>query len=221
MIEAFVQVLINYGVPVNNVLDLGSRDLEQSIEFTKAFPSAKIHAFECNPKSATLCRSKLASHPMISLYETCVFDYDGMINFHPINAEKTVTTWRDGNPGASSVFIANGLYDHIEKYVQDEVPVKCTRIDTWARNQGVDTIDVIWADLQGAEFQAFKGLGGLLKGVKAIHTELEMNPMYSGQSLFSDVDPFLHDNGFIRISGDTSVQYGTDFIYINRSLISR
>jgi FkbM family methyltransferase len=220
MIEFFEKVIRHYGVNVSSVLDLGSLNLEQSIEFSKSFPNAQIHAFECNPNNAALCRSKLASHPKISLYETCVFDYDGMITFHPINTEKTVTTHADGNPGASSVFVANGSYDHIEKYVQDEITVKCTRIDTWAKERSIETIDVVWADLQGAEFQAFKGMGEILKSVKVIHTELEMNPMYSGQSLFKDVDPFLAQNGFIRVFGNTSVPYGTDFIYVNRSVIT-
>jgi FkbM family methyltransferase len=220
MIETFEKVIRNAGITVDCILDLGSRDLEQSIEFSKAFPSAKIHAFECNPKSADICRTKKVLYPTVGFYETCVFDYDGMINFHPINTEKTITTWKDGNPGASSVFLANGSYDHIEKYVQDEISVKCTRIDTWAKNHGIEKIDAVWADLQGAELQAFKGLGKMLKSVKVIHTELEINPMYNGQSLFKDVDPFLRENGFIRVYGNTSAQYGTDFIYVNRMVNS-
>lgn len=218
MIETVSRVIENLNVCVSTVLDLGSRDLEQSIEFTKFFPLARIHAFECNPISAKLCREKLAHFPNVSFYEMCIFDYDGMINFHPINTEKTITTWKDGNPGASSVFIANGSYDHIEKYVQDEISVKCARLDTWAIENNVSSVDVIWADLQGAELQAFIGMGNLLDTVKVIHTELEINPMYTGQSLYRDVDPFLRQRGFVRIHGDIKAQYGSDFIYVNKSL---
>jgi FkbM family methyltransferase len=218
MIKNVVSVIRNLGIDVGVILDLGSRDLEQSIEFTREFPSAKVHAFECNSKSAENCKTKLIHFPNIRLYETCVFDYDGMIKFHPINTEKTITTWKDGNPGASSVFVANGSYDHIEKYVQDEVNVRCTRLDTWANENFVPKVDVVWADLQGAELQAFIGMGSLLNTVKVIHTELEINPMYSGQSLFKDVDPYLRKMGFTRVSGDTRAQYGADFIYVNTSL---
>lgn len=215
MIENVERVIRNLGITVGTVLDLGSRDLEQSIEFTKAFPNAKIYAFECNPQSASNCRSKLDNFPNVRLYETCVFDYDGKIKFHPINVEKTVTTWKDGNPGASSVFIANGSYDHIEKYVQDEVNVDCTRLDTWSNKHNIAAVDIVWADLQGAELQAFVGMGKLLDTVKVIHTELEINPMYTGQSLFKDVDPYLRSKGFTRVYGDTRARYGTDFIYVN------
>lgn len=219
MIENIEKVIRNLDLKIQNIIDLGSRDLEQSIEFTKAFPEANIFAFECNSNSASICRSKLHLYPKISFYELCVFDYDGIINFHPINTEKTITTWKDGNPGASSVFIANGSYDHIEKYVQDEEQVKCTRIDTWAKNNKINSIDAVWADLQGAELHAFVGMGDLLNSVKIIHTELEINPMYTGQSLFKDVDPFLKQKGFIRVHGDTRAIYGTDFIYVNSTLI--
>ncbi len=218
MIENVERVIRNLGISVNDVLDLGSRDLEQSIEFTRAFPTARVYAFECNSKSAEICRSKLPNFPNVSFYEMCVFDYDGMINFHPINTEKTITTWKDGNPGASSVFVANGSYDHIEKYVQDKASVKCTRLDTWSVENSVSKIDIVWADLQGAELQAFVGMGKLLDTVKVIHTELEINPMYTGQSLFKDVDPFLREKGFVRVQGDIRAQYGTDFIYVNKLL---
>ena len=56
-------------------------------------------------------------HPMISLVECAVGDRDGNATFHPMDPQRTVTTWADGNPGASSLFVASGKYE-VETYVQ-------------------------------------------------------------------------------------------------------
>ena len=63
------------------------------------------------------------------MIEGAVSDYDGHIKFYPINQQETITSWKDGNPGASSIFKSNGSYT-VEKYVQDEIEMNCHRLDT-------------------------------------------------------------------------------------------
>lgn len=84
---------------------------------------------------------------------------------------QTITTWVDGNPGASSLFKANGKYP-IEKYVQSEDKVECTRVDTILANYNVDKVDIVWMDLQGAEKLAIESFGKYIQDVDFIHTEV-------------------------------------------------
>ena len=66
------------------------------------------------------------------------------------------------------------------------------------------------------ELLALKGLGSILDTVQVIQTELEINPMYENQCLFNDVDAFLIEKGFYRVTGDTRAQFGADVIYVRR-----
>lgn len=198
---------------VKVIFDIGACHALESVEFAKRFNNAKIFTFEANPESYKVCVENSKGYSNITVVNVAVNDFDGVCKFYPMDKEKTITTWEDGNQGASSLYKANGAYDHIEKYVQYEIEVPCTRLDTFCENNDIHNIDIIWMDLQGAELKALQGLGKLLKTVKIIHTELEMNPMYENQCLFNDVYKFLITNGFDLEYGNTNVQFGTNFIF--------
>ena len=182
MIEKFANYIKNK--EENYVIfDVGSRDCKQSIEFYNNFPNAKIFAFECNPNTLDICKKNIENYKdRITLIEGAVCDYDGEIKFYPINQKKTITTWEDGNPGASSLFKSNGKYTS-EHYIQDEITVNCHRLDTVIKKYNIPRVDIIWMDLQGAELLAFKGLGGHLKNVKYIQTEITFREIYNNQVL--------------------------------------
>lgn len=178
------------------IFDIGSRDCQQSIEFYKTFPNSKIYAFECNPNTLDLCKKNIKPFTdRITLIEGAVCDTDGKISFYPINQHKTVTTWKDGNPGASSMFKSNGKYT-IEKYIQDEVKTNCHRLDTVMGKYNIPRADIIWMDLQGAELLALKGMGTYLDTVKYMHTEVSHKEMYTGQVMFDDLHSFILSHNF-------------------------
>ena len=201
---------------VEVIFDVGACHALESVELSKKYPNAKVYTFEANPVSYNVCLENTEGYDSITVINEAVNDYDGICKFYPMDKEKTITTWEDGNQGASSLYRANGQYDFIEKYVQYEIEVPCTRLDTFCEKNGIDKIDIIWMDLQGAELKALQSLGSLLDTVQIIHTELEMNPMYEGQCLFSDVNEYLTNNGFDLEYGDTNVQFGSNFIFTNQ-----
>lgn len=201
---------------VGVIFDIGACHALESIEFAKRFKSARVFTFEANPVSCAVCLENVKDYPSITVVSEAVNDYDGLCKFYPIDKDKTITTWEDGNRGASSLYLANGNYDHIEKYVQYEIEIPCIRLDSFCKKNSVDKIDIIWMDLQGAELKALRSLGSLLETVQIIHTELEINPMYEGQCLFNNVYEFLLDNGFDLDWGDPNVHFGSNFIFTNQ-----
>lgn len=202
---------------VTVIFDIGSLHCLESVEFSKKYKNAKIFAFEANPDSYQVCLENTKDIENITVINKAVNSYDGTCTFYPIDPEKTTTIWFDGNRGASSLYKANGAYDHIEKYVQKELEVPCTRLDSFCKERGIENIDLIWMDLQGAELIAFQSMGeNLLSTVKVIHTELENNPMYEGQCLFGDVEKYLSERNFTLVAGNRHMQFGTDFIFVNK-----
>ena len=197
------------------IFDIGSRDCAQSIEFYNKFPNAKIYAFECNPNTIDICRKNIENYKdRITLIEGAVCDYDGEITFYPINQKETITTWVDGNPGASSLFKSNGTYT-MEHYVQDEIKTNCHRLDSIMKINNILKVDIIWMDLQGAELLALKSLGEYFKSVKYINTEVSYKEMYSGQVMFNELNNFIISNDF-SIKNHLSMyewQWQEDVIY--------
>jgi FkbM family methyltransferase len=75
--------------------------------------------------------------------------------------------------------------------------VNVQRLDAWAEENGVSVIDHIKIDTQGSELDVLIGAGCLLNKMRSIQVEVEFNPMYLGQPVFSDIDKFLRSNGFV------------------------
>lgn len=217
MIENFIKYIENKDKPLI-IFDIGSRDCVQSIEFYKEFPNSKIYAFECNPNTLEICKKNIEPYSdRITLIEGAVCDYDGSITFYPINQKKTITTWADGNPGASSIFKSNGKYT-IEKYVQDEIITNCHRLDSIMKKYGISNVDIIWMDLQGAELLALKGLGNHLQNVKYIHTEVSYNEMYSGQVMFYELNNYILSNDFVIKNNLSFTGWQEDVIYEKKNI---
>jgi FkbM family methyltransferase len=214
MIEQFVSYIKDFSRSLV-IFDVGSRDCKQSIEFYEKFPNAKIFAFECNPNTLPICRENIKNYTdRITLIEGAVCDYDGEITFYPIDQEKTVTTWKDGNPGASSLFKSNGTYN-VEKYIQNEIKTNCHRLDTVMNKYNIDKVDIMWMDLQGAELLALKSLGDKLKDLQILHTEVSYKPIYDGQVMFNELNNFMLTNNFIIKNNLRMSGWQEDIIYEN------
>lgn len=212
MIEKFIEYIKNREKEYI-IFDIGSRDCIQSIEFYNNFPNSKIYAFECNPNTLETCRKNIEKYSdRITLIEGAVCDYDGEITFYPINQKKTTTTWKDGNPGASSIFKSNGQYT-VENYVQDEITTNCHRLDTVMKKYNIERVDIIWMDLQGAELLALEGLGKFLDTVDYIHTEVSYKEIYSGQVMFNELNDFILSKNFVIQNDLKRCGWQEDIIY--------
>ena len=198
---------------VRTVFDVGARDCEESRQFTRAFPEARVYAFECNPATLPACRAVALAEPRILLTEQAVSSRAGTTRFYPIDQQRTVTGAPDGNPGASSLFRATGAYAE-EQYVQCEIEVGTLRLDEFMQVHGVQSVDILWMDVQGAEALVLEGLGARLRDVRCVHMEVEFSAIYKDQVLFGDVDPYLARHGF-RLLGFTSYsRYAADALYV-------
>lgn len=219
-VNNFVRLVKEYfdekGVKI--ILDIGSRYGNQSISLRQAFPNSKIYAFECNLDAIKVWRNNVEQKD-IYLVEKAVSDVDGTIEFYPINPERTITTHKDGNIGASSLLKANPEYPY-EKYSQDCIKVQSTTIDAWAKENDTKSIDLIWIDLQGAELRAFAGMENTLKSVKMIHTEIAFKPVYIGQPLFRDINAFLRRRNFLFIGFENVSGWFGDANYVNANYLS-
>lgn len=188
------------------ILDIGSRDGNESIELSTAFPKAKVFAFECNPDAIKIWKSNVKKKN-VALIECAVSDVNEDIDFYKINPDK------NGNIGASSMFLANPEFPY-ETYVQTRIRVSSITIDSWAEKNGIETVDLIWIDTQGAELAAFRGMKNILKHVKMIHTEVEFRPIYIGQPLFEEVDAFLKHREFTFVRFDYRCSWFGDADYV-------
>jgi len=191
--EAFIvaEALRPYFSPgdVKDAWEIGSRDGRDALRILEAFPNCTVHAFEPNPDTWPLVQqAESLAKPRLTAHNLALSDTDATLVFYKIDREHTVTTWADGNPGASSLFRATGAYDEIEQYVQIPVEVRGAKAASLIKSGEAPVPAVIWMDAQGAEDMILRGFEEFLDGgVRAIYVELSLCEMYEGQALAPQV----------------------------------
>jgi FkbM family methyltransferase len=168
------------------ILDVGSRDLIESIQLSTAFPNARVIAFEPNPEQYNACKAAADANPNVEFYPFACGEIEDTIDFYIVY----------GNCGASSALEPI----HIPgdwSWKKTTVPVK--RLDNVLKELGIEKVDVIWMDVQGYELKALKGVGDYIAGVRAMHTEAAEKPYYVGHTDKSELVTWLEQQGFTVI----------------------
>ena len=200
------------GETVRMIFEVGCADGTDTLRLADTFP-AQLHAFECNPRALVEARRRCAGVNAVSLVEKAAWDVDCTIPFFPVTAAIEKETGRViKNPGASSCFEAR--VDYHSQYIQTEVMVEATRLDTYCAQQGITSIDLLCMDVQGAELRVLKGLGTILEHVRYIITEIEIQPLYYDQALYPEVHRFLKASGFRQAAEVYRDAWFSDYLYI-------
>lgn len=126
--------------------------------------------------------------------------------------DKTVTTWKNGNQGANSLFKANPNYPP-EKYWQNTISIKTSRADSLIES-GLVAPDVLWVDAQGSELMIFQGFGDYIKSVVFIYVELSLFSIYLNSPLAIEVVKYLSQNGFLWTTNLTKGGYQFDAVFL-------
>lgn len=71
---------------------------------------------------------------------------------------------------------------------------RCVRLDTFVAEQGIDLIDFIYADIQGAEVDMIRGGTEALKRTKYLYSEFANTPHYEGQINLDEILKMLGPN---------------------------
>ena len=203
---------------IETIVELGARNCEETLDFYNLLHPKEIYTFECNPFTLPICRERVKGIKSIHLIEKAVCNKNGKIRFYPIDQKKTVTTWKDRNPIASSLSKASGKYP-IEKYVQKEIKVKAIKLKSFFQENNIHKVDLLWMDIQGAELEALKGLEEKITNIKIMHIEVNFLEIYKKQPLFNQVKNYLDKKGFLLLGFNTINEYFGDAIFLNKKLI--
>ena len=80
--------------------------------------------------------------------------------------------------------------------ITNEVDVHLITVDQSLQDAKIKTIDFFKIDTQGSELDILKGSNKTLEHVVGIEIEVEFNPIYVGQPIYSEVDTYIRNLGF-------------------------
>lgn len=193
------------------IIEVGANSGQTTAELLQAMPRATIHAFEPDPRAIAKFRQNIR-HPWVYLRECAVGARVGSVSFYQSSGGEHLPDYPQGWDQSGSIHRPRG---HLEDWpwvtFEHEITVPITTLDAWAADEGIATVDFIWADVQGAESDLIRGAAGLLARTRYFYTEYSEREWYEGQIGLGGIIGLLPDFELIR-------RYPLDALFRNKLL---
>lgn len=189
------------------VVEAGAQLGEDTAWMSEFWPQGKIYSFEPNPPSyAKLCEVAQKCKNVFT-EQLALSDTVGEFSFYLAG-------------GASSLLRPdqqiNNVYFHSD--LNHPITVKATTLDLWAQSKSITNIDFLWFDMEGNELRAFKGAPAMLKTVKVIYTEVNLQRFWEGCVLYSELTNWLNKQGFEKVWDDIVPNWHGNAVFVNKNL---
>jgi FkbM family methyltransferase len=152
------------------ILELGAHCGDDT-GWLASLPGATVHAFEPDP------RNVVPPLPNVVFTRAAVSANDGVAPF------RTSTAFA-GHPWTYSGSLREPT-GHLQRWPSvtfgDVIQVRTVTLDTYAREHGLDLVDFVWCDVQGAEGDVIEGGRATLARTRFLYTETSDEEWYAGQ----------------------------------------
>lgn len=166
------------GTDEPTILEIGANDGKDTSEFRRLFPRARICAFEPDPRAFADLEARLGDR--VELFEIAIGAEDGTATLHLSDRSDD---WNGGVWHKSSSLARPTGHVESAPHVTFEATaeVRVRRLDGWVAEQGIERIDFVWADVQGAENRMIEGGREALSRTRFLYTEYADEELYEGQ----------------------------------------
>lgn len=174
----------------STIVDGGAYVGPAAIEFQRAFPKAKVLAFEPSKDTWLKLHNNTRYSPLIVPICKALSDDTGSHAFHIMGYEPTHSLL--SRPASGTQYFPN------HAGAQSQTVVDCVRLDDYCCEHEIDRVNILKLDVQGAELKVLEGARNLLNAGKidAVFIESTFVPVYEGGALFSEVHAILNAAGF-------------------------
>lgn len=225
---------LSLGVPVSavkcllwpgakTVFEIGACIGEHTMLYAEAFPLAKVYAFEPLPENYAVLSKLPAACGRIESHQLALGDSCGEAVFHVSSGlpetEKGPPCNAASVSRSSSLLAPTATRPESLKWLEFKrsIHVATDTLDQFCAERGINSIDFIHMDVQGAELKVLAGARRMLPRIKAIWMEVAFERTYEGQSLEPETTSWMGERGFRKIH---QVSYGPegDALYCNMCL---
>lgn len=176
------------------ILEIGSNGGPHTIQFLDLFLKSKVYCFEPDRRAAARWRTRI-DDPRAMLFECAVGSFDGEADFHVSSGQHPrkprITDFdQAGSLRAPKTCLTRWPWLQFKGTTK----IKVVTLDTWAREHNIDHIDLIWADVQGAEGDLLDGARETISKADYFYTEYSNSEWYDGQITLPEIVERLKDN---------------------------
>ncbi len=181
------------------IIDIGANDGAEIVDFLDLYPQCLVYAVEADPEPFKRLQKRFAGDGRVKCFNIAIADNNGRIIF---NCSSGFFTKEQKQSNTQHDFSGSILTPKLhlemtpEVKFENKIDVNCMTLDTFVKSQNLNTPDFIWMDVQGAEYNVFKGGTETLKNVKVIYTEYGLVELYEGQKSLWFIADYLKQFNF-------------------------
>ena len=198
--------------PAPVVVEAGAHRGLDTLEISRHWPEGSVHAFEPVPELYAELLRRTQRQRNVRCYEAALAATSGVAQMNLSSADHA------GGDQSSSLLAPKS---HLEEWpsirFDDQIAVRTTALDDWARDTGVARVDLLWLDLQGMELEALKGAEQLLRTASAVYTEATLTEQYEGGVLFHDLRAWLEARDFAVVDERLPHVFGGNVLFARAS----
>jgi FkbM family methyltransferase len=183
------------------VIDGGANRGSFTDAFLQLHRPERLVLVEALPDLAEKLRVRYAGKPGISVVSAALSDKNGEAQFE-INRSEASSSLLPIDP-------RNTAWFGRDLAVARTVRVPTMTLPQLIEEQGLQTVDLLKLDLQGAERAVLTGGESMLERVRVIYTEVFFEPLYDGAWLFPEMHEFLCGRGF-KLCGLSNIVHAGD-----------
>lgn len=172
----------------DTILEIGAHKGTETKQFLNEFPSSKIFCFEPDPRIVKLHQSYI-NDPRCQLFPLAISDENGTATFYQSGGQDNIGPQHNASSSLRKPKEHLTVYDHIK--FESEVKVETMKLDDWSDQHNISAVDLIWADVQGAEDLLIKGGRKTLSKTKYFFTEFDNREMYENQKNLQELKKLL------------------------------
>ncbi len=179
------------------IFDVGAHTGESVHFFRELFPNSRIFSFEPDPES--FAGLEALANPSTTCFNMALSDSTGQCVFYRNKIGHTNSLLPVNLESRDSIYlnkVRSGQEDLEPERFNKETMVSVQRLDEFCAGQGIERIDLLKIDVQGAEAMVLSGGGRFLEHVKVIILEISFFDYYTRKSSFYDVEKIIHPFGF-------------------------
>lgn len=148
-------------IEVRTIFDIGACDFSDSIVLKNRFPKALVYAVEADPTNYYNNYKRALSLGILT-YHFAMSDKTGTTTFYPsLYDYKSNIDWRYAGSIMKPLLKpeTNEALNHTVIYDTKGIEIPTKRFDEFCREEGVETIDLLFIDVEGAEYKVMNSLG--------------------------------------------------------------
>jgi len=193
--DKVIQNLVKTDKPL--ILDIGGNVGQSVHRLKEVWEKAVIHSIEPLPEAFRRLHMCQALFTGVTTHNIALGSRNGKQDFYVSKHQPMLSSlYKLNENSVDSIAINKPESDHKDFLETKTIQVHVRTLDTFARQNRIDSVDIIKIDAQGSESDILEHGKDTLRNTKIILTELSFYDLYTKKSSFYDIEKTLIPLGF-------------------------